>query len=84
MEKNDVLSLLILITSGLLNAAYFFPIVHRAFFRKGEGLEGRREASLLIVAPILVTAALSLLMGLDQDLFFSFLRLAGNIASQVI
>jgi multicomponent Na+:H+ antiporter subunit D len=84
MENNDMLSLLVLIASGLFNAAYFFPIVHRAFFRKGVGLEGHREASLLMVIPILITAALSLLMGVDQDLFFSFLRLADDISNQVI
>ena len=32
-EGTTRLGLTILLTSGLLNAAYFFPIVHRAFFR---------------------------------------------------
>jgi len=72
----------ILLTSGLLNAAYFFPIVHRAFFRPpGEGLDGKGEAPLLMVVPICIVAALSLLLFFWPDLF---LGMARDVAAAVM
>lgn len=59
--------------SGLLTAAYLFPIVFRAFFRgptlpdDGVGaVDTRSEASWLMVAPLSITAALSLVLGLGD------------------
>jgi multicomponent Na+:H+ antiporter subunit D len=66
----------ILVLSGLLNAAYLFPIVHRAFFRRGVGLEGGREASAWMVVPLILTALLSLGLGLYPNLFFGLARRA--------
>ncbi|MCK4350659.1 MAG: monovalent cation/H+ antiporter subunit D family protein, partial [Candidatus Krumholzibacteria bacterium] len=36
-----------------------FPIVHRAFFRGSNQYEGEREASPLMVVPLVITALLS-------------------------
>jgi multicomponent Na+:H+ antiporter subunit D len=55
--------------SSVLNAAYFFPIIHRAWFRapKGEWASGpaagRPEGDLRMVVPLVITALLGLLMG---------------------
>ena len=55
--------------SSVLNAAYFFPIIHRAWFRapKGEWASGpatgRPEGDLRMIVPLVVTALLGLLMG---------------------
>jgi len=84
VESGNLIPLAILVGSGLLNAAYFFPIVHIAFFRKGEGLEGKKEASPLMVVPLVVTAILSVLFGIYPDLFFNFFKLAGSIAAGII
>ncbi|MCK4771829.1 MAG: monovalent cation/H+ antiporter subunit D family protein [Candidatus Latescibacteria bacterium] len=53
------LALAVFLVSGLLNAAYLFPIVHRAFFRGSNQYEGEREASPLMVVPLVITALLS-------------------------
>jgi multicomponent Na+:H+ antiporter subunit D len=74
----------ILVLSGLLNAAYFFPIVHIAFFKKGEGLEGKGEAPMIMVIPIVICAILSLLFGIYPDLFFRFYQLAMSISSSIL
>jgi multicomponent Na+:H+ antiporter subunit D len=66
----------VLALSGLLNAAYLFPIVQRAFFRRGTGLEGRREASAWMVVPLVLTALLSLALGIYPNLFFDLARRA--------
>lgn len=83
LEGDMVLPVVILVLSGLLNIGYFFPIIHRAYFRKGEGLEKYGEASPFMVIPIVITAALSLLFGIFPNLFFSFFELASSIASSL-
>jgi multicomponent Na+:H+ antiporter subunit D len=84
IDSGNLLPLGILVLSGLLNAAYFFPIVHTAFFKKGEGLEGKGEAPLIMVVPLVITAILSLLFGIYPDLFFKFFSLAGSIAKSIM
>jgi len=74
---------IILIVSGLLNAGYFFPIIHRAYFKKGEGLEKYGEASPFMVVPIIITATLSVLFGLFPNLFFNFFDLAAQISESL-
>jgi multicomponent Na+:H+ antiporter subunit D len=61
----------ILLSSSMLNAAYFLPILHVAWFggaasAKAVGDGGRpiRDARPMLVVPALVTALLSLLFGL--------------------
>jgi multicomponent Na+:H+ antiporter subunit D len=83
LEADHLVVLGIYVLSGLLNAGYFFPIVHRAFFREGEHLEGHREASALMVVPLVITAMLSVLIGVCPDLFFHFYELASLIAQSL-
>jgi multicomponent Na+:H+ antiporter subunit D len=54
----------VLVASGLLNVAYFFPIVYGAFFRASERFTARAEARPALLVPLCVTAALSLLLGI--------------------
>lgn len=75
--------LVILVISGILNAAYFFPIVHRAFFRRGRNLQDHKEASPLMVIPLVMTAVLSIMLGIYPDLFFRFYKLAAAVAASV-
>jgi multicomponent Na+:H+ antiporter subunit D len=48
--------------SAVLNAAYFVPVVLRAFLRPDPG--GTTEAPSTVVVPLLITAGLGLLLGL--------------------
>ena len=83
IQSDNLIPLFILVISGLLNAAYFFPIVHRAFFREPRNLEGKKEASAFIVVPLVITAILSLLFGLYPDLWLRFYQLATKIAANI-
>lgn len=74
--------LAVLLGSGLLNAAYFFPIVHRAFFRKPAAPDNRGEAPALLVVPICVVAGLSIVLGVFPNLF-GFFDLATAVAGQM-
>jgi len=83
LQGDMVLPVIILVVSGLLNIGYFFPIIHKAYFRKGEGLEKYGEASPFMVVPLMVTAILSILLGLFPDLFFGFFQLASAVAASL-
>jgi len=84
LEADKIFILVIFIISGLLNAAYLFPIVYRAFFNEGVNLEGYGEASFLMVAPLVCTAVFSVILGLDPDLFFNFYQFAFEIADSLL
>ncbi|MCU0809802.1 MAG: hypothetical protein MUE59_01975 [Thiobacillaceae bacterium] len=82
--------LAVLAVSSLLNAAYFLPILHRAWFRAppaawpGEHIPVRRgwETSPLLVLPPLATAAATLAVGLFAATAFSPLDWATLIADR--
>lgn len=84
LEADHIIILVIFIISGLLNAAYLFPIVYRAFFKEGEGLEGYGEAPVFMVVPLVSTAVFSLLLGLNPDFIFNFYQFAAEIAETII
>ncbi len=80
LEGDMIFPVIILVVSGILNVGYFFPIIYRAYFKPGKGLEKYGEASPLMVVPIMVTAILSVLFGLFPNLFFGFYDLAVDIS----
>ena len=71
-----------LIASTLLNAAYFTPVVYKAFFEEpapGVDLSRFGEAPLSMVVPLCLTAAVSVFLGLYPETFIQFIRvLSGN------
>ncbi|MEZ4415685.1 MAG: proton-conducting transporter membrane subunit [Gemmatimonadota bacterium] len=76
----------VLVVSGFLNAAYFLPIVKTAWFDPPERhwaespRSGAREASWMLLLPVLATALLSLLVGLLAGLPYSPLSWAERVA----
>jgi multicomponent Na+:H+ antiporter subunit D len=87
LEAGQGWVLAVLLLSTLLNAAYFLPVVVVAWLREpDEGSpaarprEGRREGSPLLVGPTMVTAGLSLGVGLLAAASLSPLALAARIA----
>ncbi len=79
--------ILVLAGSSLLNAAYFLPILHRAWFREIEGdwpyehHFGRWETAWALLLPPLFTAFLSIALGLLASMPFSPLAWARFITS---
>lgn len=84
VESGQPIFLAFLLLSGLLNAAYLFPIVHRAFFRPSNRFTKFDEASPLMLVPLMLTAGLSLLLGLFPDGIFHFYSLASDVMVSVI
>ena len=75
MDANLAVVIVILMTSALLNAAYFLPIVVTAFFREGsferpKGLEA--PASMLF--PVAILAGLCVVLGMKPDLTIPFVE----------
>lgn len=88
MEAGQSWVIYILVGSSLLNAAYFLPVLHSAWFKKpvgdwpAERSFGGRETALALLIPPLFTASLVLLLGLLASMPFSPLQWAGFITSQ--
>jgi multicomponent Na+:H+ antiporter subunit D len=79
VEADQMVLVVILLVSSLLNAAYFFPIVYRGFFapaRDGGAETGIREAPLLCLIPLTVTALGSLALFFYPDPFLRLVQLA--------
>jgi multicomponent Na+:H+ antiporter subunit D len=84
LQGEMVIPVLILITSGLLNVGYFFPIIKRAYFHEGgEELAQHSEASPFMVIPLTVTAATSIALGLYPNLFVHFYDIASVVATTI-
>jgi multicomponent Na+:H+ antiporter subunit D len=79
VNSDQLILLLVLLVSSLLNAAYFLPIVYRGFFAKSaEDKEdvGIKEAPLFCLVPLSVTAGASLALFFYPDLFLRLAQLA--------
>jgi len=88
LEADVAWVILVLIASSILNAIYFLPIIYAAWFQTAqtpwphERIYGRYETALMLLVPALVTAALSLLVGLLAAAPFSPLQWADLIAER--
>ena len=83
----------ILVASGLLNLAYFYPIVYDAFFGEAEPTDDARggaqdgwlagEARWTMSLPLALTAVVSIVLGLAPNLLVGFYQLAWTAATSV-
>ena len=77
LDAGSIGILAILVVSTLLNAAYFVPVVYSGFFGQAPAADAgivRREAPLLVLVPLCVTAVISVLIGVFPDLIMQFAR----------
>jgi multicomponent Na+:H+ antiporter subunit D len=77
MERHYIGIILILLTSTLLNVAYFAPITYKAFFGKppaGEEFSGIKEAPLAMLIPLLLAAVISVIIGIYPDFIMHFVK----------
>jgi len=79
LEADRIPMLIVLLGSSLLNAAYFLPIVYRAFFCTPAEAQFEKkvaEAPLFCLVPLVVTALLSIALFFYPEPFFELARLA--------
>ena len=72
---------LLLVVSSALNVGYWLPILIRAFFRPYDGEMG--EARPTLAAPLLVTAAGAVLIGLWTAMPYGFFEISQLVASEI-
>ena len=84
VDSKQLIFLFIFLTSALLDAIYFLPIIYNAFFKKSDGEKLRfNEAPALVVVPLGFTAIMSVILCIFPNFLLKFLNIA-NIAVQNI
>jgi formate hydrogenlyase subunit 3/multisubunit Na+/H+ antiporter MnhD subunit len=89
VEAGSYWVVLVLLASSALNAAYFLPIVYRAWFCEPEHefvprlRSGRLETQALLLIPVVVTGLLSLAAGVFAAVAGSPLSIAREIAERL-
>jgi multicomponent Na+:H+ antiporter subunit D len=81
LQQEQLILLVALLASTILNAGYFAPIFYRAFFlapEPGSQVEECREAPMCMVIPLILTSLVSVLLGLFPGVFQDFIRVFGN------
>ena len=81
VEAGEMVFLAVLLVSAVLNAAYFLPVTYTAFFEKEKipndqslvAAENIREIPMVVV-PLVITAILSLVLGLYPQYFLELAR----------
>ena len=82
LQADELVLLGALLLSTALNAAYFVPIIYRAFFMQplpDTDLSQFKEAPAVMVVPLCFTAAMSLFLGLYPQVFLNFVQLFGKL-----
>jgi multicomponent Na+:H+ antiporter subunit D len=83
LEAHQMVVLWVLLISSLLNAAYFMPVVYRAFFCRPETTmfePGMKEAPAFCLVPLMVTGLMSIGLLFYPEPFF---RLAAMVAQGI-
>jgi len=79
LEAHQIVVLVVLLTSSLLNAAYFFPIVYKAFFcTEQESMFDNKveEAPMWCVVPLVLTAIGSIMLFFYPGPFLNLAEMA--------
>ncbi|MCK5195180.1 MAG: monovalent cation/H+ antiporter subunit D family protein, partial [Desulfobulbaceae bacterium] len=75
LDNGSLVLLIVILTSSLLNAAYFVPIIYRAFFHELHPDDIHlREAPPSMVTPIAITALATLFFGVYPELFLRLIQ----------
>ncbi len=76
IEAQQPVLLIVLLSSTLLNAAYFLPILYKAYFEAPAGGESalRQEAPWTMVVPLVLTAAVTVMLGLYSEPFLTLAK----------
>jgi len=84
LQAGHPLFLGVLIVSGLLNFAYFFPIVYSAFFGNSEQPSPYREAPASLWVPLALTALISIVLGVYPNAGAGMYELAWQAATSIL
>ncbi len=77
MNSHTLAIICVLLASTLLNVAYFAPVTFKAFFGKppeGVKYDSIQEAPLSMVVPLMITAVISVIIGIYPDFMMTFVK----------
>ena len=81
IQAKQVILIIALLASTILNASYFGPIIYRAFFMpaaEGVDLKKYSEPAMSMVIPLVLTSIMSVVLGLWPELFLNFVKAFGH------
>ena len=81
IEAGQIPILVVILTSSLLNAAYFLPITYNAFFSSGSNFDASteiNEAHICAVIPPVLTAVASFLLFVHPGFFLELARMTAR------
>lgn len=79
MEANSPIVLFVLLSSTLLNAAYFLPIIYKGYFEMPDSVSLKyHEAPLAMLWPLLLTAVGTLIVGLYSGSIMNLVKYVIN------
>jgi multicomponent Na+:H+ antiporter subunit D len=86
LEAKEVVFLFVLLISAMMDIAYFFPIIYNAFFKIPEEAINPHfdEAPMRMVVPLMITAIISLILGIFPNAFFNFFNIASMAAGKIL
>ena len=78
LEAQQTIFMVVLLVSSFLNAFYFLPIVYKGFFGKSEEEDGVpvkiQEANLCLIIPLMITAAISIILFFYPTVFVNLIK----------
>jgi len=86
LEAKQVIFLLVLLISALMDVAYFFPIIYNSFFKTPKEAINPHldEAPTMMLVPLVITAVISLILGIFPNAFFHFFSIASMAAAKIL
>ncbi len=75
LEVHEMVLLVVLLLSAILNIGYFFPIIFRAFFKPSKVFTQMDDAPPAMVMPLVATAIMSIILCLYPNAFLNLLQL---------
>ncbi|MGQ4808851.1 Na(+)/H(+) antiporter subunit A [Candidatus Entotheonellaceae bacterium PAL068K] len=84
LQAGHAVFLGVLVLSGLLNFAYFFPIVYSAFFGRPQRRDSYDEVGANLWVPLALTAVISVILGVYPNAGPAFYQLAWAAAERVM
>ncbi|MCK4738707.1 MAG: monovalent cation/H+ antiporter subunit D family protein [Deltaproteobacteria bacterium] len=82
LEAGSLALLMVLLVSTVLNAAYFLPIIFRAYFKEAPNTEEflRIKETPFVWVPLSITAVISVIIGVYPDFLLSMIEIiVGNL-----
>ncbi|MBZ4686681.1 MAG: dehydrogenase (quinone) [Clostridiales bacterium] len=84
LQAGKALYVAVLIGSAMLSTAYLIPVGYMAFFKESTEFNSFGEARLDMLIPIVITAVVSVLLGIFPNAIANFYDLAAMSASQIV